>query len=143
MTDFIIKTHRNELHYNQPHFFILNKGNNSGKPLKQPCPNCFVIIFKCEQAAENYFFIAQSLWMVRHWHLFLCGSVIPFLKLSDFSKNFTIQSNHMMEDYTTHQKNVAALKLLEQNQNKLENNLQLIKELRTVIIKNCCKSITR
>lgn len=44
MKTFRIKTHRASLTYSEPHFFILNKGLNSGKPLNNPCPNCFVCI---------------------------------------------------------------------------------------------------
>ena len=43
MSNFKMITYRPEGVYKDPHFFILNKGLNSGKPLKKPCPNCFVI----------------------------------------------------------------------------------------------------
>jgi len=43
MSNFKMITYRQEGVYKGPHFFILNKGLNSGKPLKKPCPNCFVI----------------------------------------------------------------------------------------------------
>lgn len=141
MINFIIKTHRTNVKYSQPNFFILNKGNNSGKPLKTPCPNCFVVIFKESPDAENYFFIAESLWQVRFWHYFLTGSVIPFIRLSDFSNNFSSKAAQMMADYNNHQKSITALKMLQQNENKLMQNLKLIKELRTVIIQNQCKPI--
>lgn len=38
MKTLLLKTHRPTTTYTKPHFFILNKGLNSGKPLKAPLP---------------------------------------------------------------------------------------------------------
>ena len=54
MSTFEIKTHQIGRTYSNPHFFILNKGLNSGKPLTLPCPNCFVIISKNEADKKHY-----------------------------------------------------------------------------------------
>ena len=88
MLNFIIKTHRVGTIYTKPHLFILNKGMNSGKPQKEPFTNSFVLLFQNEDECESLFFIAYSLWKTKFWHQFLCGSVIPFLRLPDFKKEF-------------------------------------------------------
>ncbi|WP_371923412.1 hypothetical protein [Flavobacterium sp. HSC-61S13] len=44
MSQILIKTHKKGNLYKGIYFFILNKGLNSGKPLSQPCANCFVIL---------------------------------------------------------------------------------------------------
>jgi hypothetical protein len=88
MTNFIIKTHRKDTLYNKPHLFILNKGMNSGKPQYEPFTNSFVIIFSEEKDRENIFLVAYSLWKTKFWFPHLCGSVIPFLHLTDFKKHF-------------------------------------------------------
>ena len=88
MLNFIIKTHRVGTIYTKPHLFVLNKGMNSGKPQKEPFTNCFVVLFQNEEDCESLFFIAYSLWKTKFWHQFLCGSVIPFLRLPDFKKEF-------------------------------------------------------
>jgi hypothetical protein len=88
MLNFIIKTHRVGTIYTKPHLFILNKGMNSGKPQKEPFTNSFVVLFQNEDECESLFFIAYSLWKTKFWHQFLCGSVIPFLRLPDFKKEF-------------------------------------------------------
>lgn len=121
MLNFIIKTHRKGTIYAKPHLFILNKGMNSGKPQNEPFTNSFVIIFQNEEDCENLFWIAFSLWKSKFWHQHLIGSVIPFLRLSDFKNEFTPKSNALMQEHEEHKKNVAALKLLEQK------NLNLIK----------------
>jgi len=113
MLNFIINTHQKDTLYSKPHLFILNKGMNSGKPQKQPFTNSFVVIFEKEEDCENLFFVAYSLWQTNFWHQFLIGSVIPFLRLQDFKKEFNPQSSLMMVEHEQHLKNVAALILLE------------------------------
>jgi hypothetical protein len=139
MPNFIISTHRKDTHYSQPHLFILNKGLNSGKPQKEPFTNSFIVIFENENDCENYFFVAYSLWQTKFWHSFLYGSAIPFLRIDDFRREFDKKASVMMAEYEIHQKNITALKLLEQKEKYLNQNLLLIKNLRKVIIHNYCK----
>jgi hypothetical protein len=139
MTNFIVKTHRKDTLYKMPHLFILNKGLNSGKPQKEPFTNSFVIIFQQKEDCENFYFIAFSLWQTKFWHKFLTGSVIPFLRLPDFKKEFNPRARIIMEEYEQHQINITALKLLEQKEKQFNENLNLINELRRVIIFRYCK----
>ncbi len=139
MLNFIIKTHRVGTIYTKPHLFILNKGMNSGKPQKEPFTNSFVIIFQNEEDCESVFFIAYSLWQTKFWHQHLVGSVIPFLRLNDFKKEFNPQSRLMMVEHEQHQKNVAALKLLEQKEKQFHENINLINDMRRVILYRYCK----
>jgi hypothetical protein len=139
MTDFIIKTHKAGNTYSKPHLFILNKGLNSGKPQKEPFTNSFVIIFHKEEDCDNFYFIAYSLWQTKFWHQFLIGSVIPFLRIQDFKNEFTPRAKTMMEEHEQHLKNVAALKLLEQKEKQFHENINLINEMRRVIIYRYCK----
>ena len=134
MPNFIIKTHQKNTLYTKPHLFILNKGMNSGKPQKEPFTNSFVIIFQNEEDCESLFFIAYSLWQTKFWHQHLVGSVIPFLRLPDFKKEFNPQSRLMMVEHEQHQKNVAALKLLEKKEKQFHENINLINDLRRVIL---------
>ena len=76
--NFIVKTHKKDTIYNKPHFFVLNKGMNSGKPQNEPFTNSFVVIFDSEADSENIFWIAYSLWKSKFWHQHLVGSEISF-----------------------------------------------------------------
>ena len=138
MLNFIIKTHRKDTVYTKPHLFILNKGMNSGKPQKEPFTNSFVVIFDLEQDCENLYFVAYSLWQTKFWHQFLIGSVIPFLRLSDFKKEFFLKSKMMMEEHEAHVKHIAALKLLEQKEKQFHENISLINDMRRVILHRYC-----
>ena len=139
MQNFIIKTHQKGTIYSKPHLFLLNKGMNSGKPQKEPFTNSFVVIFDLEQDCENLYFVAYSLWKTNFWHQYLVGSVIPFLRLNDFKKEFFIKSKIMMEEHEAHIKHVAALKLLEQKEKQFHENINLINDLRRVILYRYCK----
>jgi hypothetical protein len=139
MTNFIIKTHRKDTLYNKPHLFILNKGMNSGKPQNTPFTNSFVVIFEKEEDCENIFFIAYSLWQTKFWHPFLIGSVIPFLRLTDFKKAFNPQASLMMVEHEQHLKNVEALKLLEKKEKQYKEDILLINDIRKAILYRYCK----
>ena len=138
MTNFIIKTHRVGTIYSKPHLFILNKGLNSGKPQKEPFTNSFVLLFQTEEDCENLYFVAFSLWKTKFWHQFLIGSVIPFLRLSDFKKEFFVKSKVMMQEHETHVKHIAALKVLEQQEKQFHENINLINDMRRVILYRYC-----
>jgi hypothetical protein len=138
MQNFIIKTHQKDTLYAKPHLFVLNKGMNSGKPQKEPFTNSFVVIFDLEQDCENIYFIAYSLWKTNFWHQHLVGSVIPFLRINDFQKEFFIKSKIMMEEHEAHIKQVAALKLLELKEKQFHENINLINDMRRVIVHRYC-----
>jgi hypothetical protein len=139
MMNFIVKTHKKNTIYNKPHLFLLNKGMNSGKPQKEPFTNSFVVIFDNEKDCENMFWITYSLWKSKFWHRNLIGSVIPILRKVDFLKEFSAKANEMLQDYEQHQKDVEALRLLELKENQFHQNINLINDLRRVILYRYCK----
>jgi hypothetical protein len=139
MLNFIIKTHQKDTVYKGNQIFILNKGMNSGKPQKEPFTNSFVIMFPDEKDAETVYWLAYSLWMSNFWHPFLIGSVIPFLRIADFKKDFDSKVNEMMQDYELHLKQVQALKLLLEKEDQLKQKSFLINEMRRAILSRYCR----
>jgi hypothetical protein len=139
MPNFIIKTHKSGNQYSGSYIFILNKGMNSGKPQKEPFANSFVILFPNEEDSETVYWLAYSLWKSKFWHSFLCGSVIPFLRIEDFKANFYPKVDEMLLDFENHQKDVKALRLLELKEEQFHQNIHLINDLRRVIIHRYCK----
>lgn len=138
MPNFIIKTHQKNAVYRANQIFILNKGMNSGKPQKEPFTNSFVILFQDEKDAETVYWLAYSLWKSKFWHQSLVGSVIPFLRLLDFRNEFYTKARLMMQEHDEHIKNVATLKILEQKEKQFHENINLINELRRVILHRYC-----
>ena len=139
MTNFIIKTHKKDTLYAKPHLFILNKGMNSGKPQKEQFTNCFVVIFENDQDCESVFWITYSMWKSKFWHRNLCGSVIPFLRIHDFKKEFSSKATEMLKDFEQHKKDVEALRLLELKETQFNQNINLINDLRRAILYRYCK----
>ena len=84
MPNFIIKTHQKDTTYNGNQIFILNKGMNSGKPSKEAYANSFVILLENKEDTETVYWLAYSLWKSTFWHQSLIGSVIPFIRITDF-----------------------------------------------------------
>jgi hypothetical protein len=74
----------------------------------------------------------------KFWHQFLEGSVIPFLSLQDIRKEFTMKVNQEIKDHKEHVKNVETLKLLEQSEKRFYKNLNLINDIRRVILHRYC-----
>ena len=126
MCTFIIKSYRSGVIYNMPHFFILNKGNNSGKPLLSPCPNCFVIQFKCEEEKEQIYWLLYSLWQSKAFYPLLRGSVITFVVLRDVKSSLLDGLNKVTENPAQFEKAVATLRSLEAMEKQYKQNLLLI-----------------
>ena len=53
MITFQLKTYNEKKEETKPHFYILCKGLNSGKPLEKPCPNCFCCVCENEEANKK------------------------------------------------------------------------------------------
>ncbi|WP_366183010.1 hypothetical protein [Flavobacterium ovatum] len=130
----IIKTHRKETVGQENHIYILNKGLNSGKPQKTPFTNSFVIVFSSKEEADAVYWLIYSLWKANFWHQFLYGSVIPFLRIHEFKKNFIPKLNQMLSNMEQHQKQINALQIIEIQEKQFQESLILINEMRKTIL---------
>ncbi len=83
MLKFKIKTHKSGKIYNQPHFFILNKGLNSGKPFRHYVVNSFVFLADDKDERDYYYFMLLGIWELRLLRPYLKGSVIEYVRLGD------------------------------------------------------------
>jgi hypothetical protein len=139
MKSFRIKTHKINERYQQPHFYILNKGMNSGKPLKNPCPNCFVCIFDNEADKDLMLWLCFGLWRTKSFHFYLRGSVIPFINIDDV-KYLLIRSEHKVSaKVEAVKKSIEALKLLDINEQKIKITLEMIDTARQSIFHELMK----
>jgi hypothetical protein len=78
-----ITTYNPAKNYSGPHFFILSRGMNAGKPLTQPCRNCFVVQCETMDTMDDLFWLCYGLWQSKSFHYFILGSVIPFVRISE------------------------------------------------------------
>ena len=133
MCTFILKSYNQKEKIRKPHFFILNKGNNSGRPLAVPCPNCFVIQFQCEEEKEKIYWLSYSLWQSKAFYPFLRGSVIPFVVLRDVKSCLSAALNKVDENPAQFEKAVAALRSLEAIEKQYKQNLLLISQTKRML----------
>lgn len=61
-------------------FFILNRGLNTGKPMNEPCPNCFVCICKSREDKDSLYWLLFALWQSKEIQRELIGSVILYIR---------------------------------------------------------------
>ena len=128
-----IKTHKSGKSYNQPHFFILNKGLNSGKPFKHYVCNSFVFLADDENEKEFFYFLLLGLWELRFFRKHLIGSVIDYIRLGDLidvieqTLNAVNTGNRSFSDV---QNSLAQIEALKTNlQTQLDYLMQLRKSL--------------
>lgn len=136
MRNITIITHKTGRAYLGPHLFILCKGRNSGKPLREACANCFVVQFPDWSDFDAYYYLAYSLWKAKFWHYYLVGSVILFIRLFEFKKAFADKAEALSREQAKHTKNIQALRLLEHREADFLKKLRLISEMRRVILFN-------
>lgn len=63
-------------------FYIQCKGEHSGRPLKNPIPNCFSVYTDC----ENLESLVYVLFVGGLFKNFIIGSVVPFIRIDDTKK---------------------------------------------------------
>lgn len=115
-------------------FYALSKGLNSGKPLDIPCPNCFVISCRNAQELDVCRNLLFGLWKTKAFHQLLVGSVIPFIRITDF-KNFVFeQVSHLKGKEKAFKKDLQRTKILEQQEKRLQEQILLISELKRIYI---------
>ena len=128
-----LKTFNKNFNYEGYYFFILNKGLNSGKPLKNACANCFICLADSEEQKEQLYWLCYGLWHSKAFHYYLKGSVIPYISIDELnqclSKSF-LKSNANKQEF---EKAIQLFKHLEKLEIQFEKNLQLIKDTRRAI----------
>ena len=117
-------------------FFILNKGMNSGKPLENPCPNCFTFNAKSQEEKDHYFWLCFGLWQSKSLTPYLTGTLIPLKPLSDLSQVINQASEKAQVNPSAFQKTVEALKILDMHEKQYHQNLLLISEAKKAIFAN-------
>jgi hypothetical protein len=112
----------------------LNKGLNSGKPLRKPCPNCFVITAASEEQIQTLFYMCLSLKIGRYFEYYLKGSVILFITINDCFKVLKTAYFDNSEKAAALQKHIQIMNQIEEREENLKQNLEAIKKLKVAFI---------
>jgi len=133
MQTFIVKSSTAKEEIRKPHFYVLNKGMNSGKPLL-PCPNCFKIETENEEFKETLYWVSFALWRAKAFHPFLIGSVIPFIRIGDYKQLITEKLEIVKSSPAEFAETVKKLRFIELKEKQFLQNLQLIQELKKAYV---------
>ena len=133
MAKFSLKTYSPATKTEMLQFFILNKGKNSGKPLNNPCPNCFVLTTSSEEEKQFFYSLCFGLWKTKSFEIYLKGSVIPFITINDCKQVLIIGLEQANTNLTGFKKSVKALEILEQQEKKYLETLQLINDAKRAV----------
>ncbi|WP_044398488.1 hypothetical protein [Lacinutrix sp. Hel_I_90] len=139
MSTFELKTHKSGRTYSNPHFFILNKGLNSGKPLANPCPNCFVVTTKTEEAKNTLFHLSMMLQIGGFYAYYLKGSVIPFISIDDCRNTLKKGLKQNKNSGFELQKQINLVSVISKKEKELQNFIDKMSVLKVAYIRNCFK----
>ena len=129
-----IKTHKLNQVISKPHFFILSKGNNSGKPLDAACQNCFVCVCKTEEEKQQLYWLFYGLWQGSFFHPFLTGSVISFIRLDDLKKVVVTAMGKIALHPEQFNKNLSMLQLLDDKSKVIMEQVKLKKQAKKALM---------
>ena len=129
MYNYEIVSHRPGVEYNTPHFFILSKGNNSGKPSNTPWTNSFVFISKSEKESKILYWTSYFLFKNKTIFRILRGSVIPFVSIAEYKKEFKIYLRYIDEVPSKFHKSAVLLEKLNKQKRYLELHLSKLDSL--------------
>ena len=126
MSTFELKTHKTGRTYSNPHFFILNKGLNSGKPLINPCPNCFVVTTSTEEEKNTLFHLSMML-QIGGFYAYDCRNTIKKGLKSKAKSEYDFQ------------KHINAVSVISKKEKELQNVIDKMAVLKVAYIRNCFK----
>jgi len=136
-----IKTHNSNTQYlNNNHFFILSKGNNAGKPMVNPCANCFVFLASNPTEKEYYYWLCYGLWVGGFFRQHLTGSVIEFLRIGEVKQVINYGTSKIDLRRQALMQSIEILNNLSQQQQNLIKQVRLIKQLKKAVMLKLFKS---
>ncbi|MFL0351967.1 hypothetical protein E1J38_007980 [Seonamhaeicola sediminis] len=136
MSTFELKTHQIGRIYSQPHFFILNKGQNSGKPLINPCPNCFVVTVPTEEEKNTLYHLSMMLQIGGFYAYHLKGSVIPFISVNDCRNTLKDGYNSMLIEFEELQKHINIVSAISKKEAELQKVILKMEHLKVSYIQS-------
>ena len=114
--------------------FILNRGHNAGKPLREPCPNCFIIYCSNQEEQETVYWTFYALWKNGFFHPYLCGSVIEMLRLFELKKLLQNFVESGIEKATLNPEMIHKIKSIYDLEQKRYQQSLVIKQLYAALI---------
>ena len=120
-------------------FFVLSKGENAGKPLTEPCRNCFQVICYSNDEKDYFYWLSWGLWKAKLFHPLLTGSVIPFLRLDDYENVITGAAHEVVEKPEQLQRALKTMRQIEAYEAANTEKMKVLNELKVSIFQKVIK----
>lgn len=130
-----IRTYRKEISIKENTFFILSRGNNTGKPLKKPCPNCFIVETATKKDKELLYWLTYSLWQAKTFYPHLIGSVIMFIRIKEVKEILNDGLQSMAQNPETYHKNLKIIQNIEQQLSNIQKQKELLIQAKQMILR--------
>ena len=128
MHTYTLRTYRPGAAQEQNSFYLLNKGLNSGKPLSTPCPNCYELAAPNEEGQAFFYWLCYSLWQSKRFELYLRGSAILFIIISDTKQCINQAAAKAQNNLPEFERSVRLLQEIEKVETNYRNSLLLLKK---------------
>ena len=135
MKQFSIRTYKQGLVIEQPHFYILNKGYNSGKPAHSPWVNSFVLSCNSQEDADYYYWLLFAIWSSDGFYSIRRGSVIEFVTLDCLKQVIRQFASYYSLHPEELSKAVKQLNMIQQLEDVTKDKLHTIKQMKHAIAK--------
>lgn len=64
-------------------YFIQSRGLHSGRPLRKPIPNCFIVTLTSQEEVNQHFSLTEALFTLRRFEPFIFGTAVPLIRIRD------------------------------------------------------------
>lgn len=115
-------------------FFILSRGLNTGKPINESCPNCFVCICNSREDKENLYWLLFALWQSKEIKRQLIGSVILYIRKRDLEKIIKQKIQECV--LSAVQKSIPVLREFQRKEQAFLKMSAQVRELKTAFLCN-------
>ena len=139
MLQYNLRTFNPDKKYSGFHFYILNKGLNSGKPLLNSCPNCFVCQCSNEEEMQELYWLLFGLWKGKAFQINLTGSVIPFIRMKELKEIIQKGISKLQEKPEKVKQNISTIAKIEKQRLNIVKQIQLIQQLKLALIQDVLK----
>ncbi|MGL4956767.1 MAG: DUF6943 family protein [Bacteroidales bacterium] len=78
--------------------------------------------------------LSFGLWKAKHFHQFLTGSVIPFIRISDFKRTIKAQAEAVSKDKYAFVQDVHKVKLIERKEKQMYETLALLADVKKAMM---------
>lgn len=118
-------------------FYIQSHGNNSGRPLLVPIRNCWVVRTSRSVDYEIMYIVFES----KILEPFIGGSVIPFLRLSDYKNIIKPILQNAIHDHRIINEHYLQIRKIEENIKHQDKIKSLLNQMRKAISNEVFKKI--